>query len=402
MSNFGILYRYELKKLLQKKILWIALFICVLATAFSLLFPMIGHYYVNGTLIDSNYNYYKTDQTYRKDLSGKIIDQTLLEETLEAYRHVPMDIDKYSLTEEYQTYARPYSEIFNLIRTWTQLDTVSAAHWTPNEAAFYEAMKHRMSNSWGYNNLTDGELLYWQQKLNNLQTPFIYQYHDGYMNILEVYLTVGVMTILFIAIALSTAFPDEHIRRTDQLILCTQKGRTHIYWVKLSAGLTVGFLGALLMTVLTWALSLSVYGSEGFGAVIQLFYNSYAGNLTIGQACLIAYGCLLVTALLMSVLTMFLSELLHSPIASLSIVTALLLASSLIQIPVEYRILGQLWDYFPTSFLAMWNTFDCRLIQVFGRYFTSYQLVPLMYLAAAFALAMLGKQVYLRYQVSGR
>ena len=43
MSNFSILYRYELKKLLQKKILWISLGICALAAAFSLLFPMIGH-----------------------------------------------------------------------------------------------------------------------------------------------------------------------------------------------------------------------------------------------------------------------------------------------------------------------------------------------------------------------
>ena len=402
MSNFSILYRYELKKLLQKKILWISLGICALAAAFSLLFPMIGHYYVDGMLIDTNYNYHKTDQSYRRDLSGRIIDQMLLEDTLEAYRHVPMDVDPYSLTEEYQTFARPYSEIFNLIRTWTQLDTVSAVHWAPDESAFYEAMKHRIDDSLRYNNLTDRETLYWQQQMNDLQTPFVYQYHDGYMNILEVYLTVGVMMILFIAITLSTAFPDEHTRRTDQLILCTEKGRNHIYWVKLSAGLTVGVIGALLMTALTWILSLSIYGAEGFDTIIQLFYTSYAGNLTIGQACLIAYSCLLVTALLISVLTMFLSELLHSGIASLAIITGLLLASSLIQLPPEYRVLGQLWDYFPTSFLAMWNTFDCRLIDVFGTLFTSYQIVPLVYLAVALLLAVLGKQIYARYQVTGR
>lgn len=402
MSNFGILYRYELKKLLQKKILWITLFICVLAIAFSLLFPLMGNYYVDGVPVDSNYNSYLTDQGYRKDLSGRAIDQALLEETIDAYSHVPMETVPYSLTEEYQTYARPYSEIFNLIRAWTQLDAVSAARWEANEEDLYSSMKNRILTTWQYSNLTDEEISYWQSKANHLPTPFIYQYHDGYMNILEVFLTMGFTTILFIAVALSTAFPDEHTRRTDQLILCTVKGRTHIYWVKLLAGITVGFAGALLMTALTWILSLSIYGAEGFDATVQLFYTTYAGNLTIGQACLIAYGCLLVTALLMSVFVMFLSELLHSGIAALSIITGLLLASSLIQVPTEYRLPGQLWDYFPTSFLAMWNTFDCRLIEILGRYFTSYQIVPLVYLTAALLLAVLGKQIYARYQVFGR
>lgn len=402
MRNYGILYRYELKKLLQKKILWITLFICMLAIAFSLLFPLMGNYYVDGVLIDSNYNVYLTDQGYRKALSGKTIDQVLLEETIDAYSHVPMTTVPYSITEEYQTYAHPYSEIFNLIRTWTQLDAVSAAQWKADEEELYSSMENRMLTTWQYNHLTEAEISYWQNKANHLPIPFVYQYHEGYLNILEVFLTIGFTMILFIAVALSTAFPDEHIRRTDQLILCTVKGRTQIYWIKLLAGTTVGFAGALLMTVLTWILSLSIYGAEGFDATVQLFYTTYAGDLTIGQTCLIAYGCLLVTALLMSVFVMFLSELLHNGIAALSIITGLLLASSLIQVPSEYRLLGQLWDYFPTSFLAMWNTFDCRLIKVFGTLFTSYQIVPFVYLTITFLLAVLGKQIYARYQVSGR
>ena len=149
-------------------------------------------------------------------------------------------------------------------------------------------------------------------------------------------------------------------------------------------------------------LALIIYGAEGFDAVVQLFYTSYAGKLTIGQTCLIAYGCLLITALMMSTFAMFLSELLHSGIASLSIITGFLLASALVQMPAEYRILSQLWDYFPTSFLAMWNVFDCRLILLFGHCFTSYQIVPLVYIAASILLAIAGKHIYLRYQVSGR
>ena len=222
------------------------------------------------------------------------------------------------------------------------------------------------------------------------------------MYILEVFLTVGFMMLLYIAIVLSNVFPDEHTHRTDQLVLSTPMGRSTVYLAKLTAGVIAGLTGALLMTLLTWSVALCVYGTGGFDIPIQLFYTSYAGNLTIGQTCVIAYGCLIITAVLMSVMVMFLSELLRSGIGALSVTTAMLLASALIQIPPQYRLLGQLWDYLPTSFLAMWNVFDCRLVSLFGVQFTSYQIVPVIYLIAAVGLSLLGKKLYVRYQVTGR
>lgn len=126
------------------------------------------------------------------------------------------------------------------------------------------------------------------------------------------------------------------------------------------------------------------------------------GNITIGQACLIAYGCLLVTAFLVSIFVMFLSELFHSSVAAISITTGMILAGMLFQIPAEYRILGQIWDYLPTCFLAMWNTFDLRLVSLFGTHFTSYQIVPSIYIVAATLLAWLGSRIYYRRQISGR
>ena len=402
MNNFSVLYRYELKKLLQKKILWVALAVCFVGILFSLLFPLVGSYYVDGMYIDSNYNMHLTDQGYRKALDGRSIDQALLEETVTAYSRVPMDVSPYSLTEEYQAYARPYSEIFNLIRSWTGMEPGAAAQWTPNEDTLYAAMEQTMHTAWNYNYLTDGEIAYWEARLNALQTPFVYEHHDGYMYILEVFLTAGFMMLLYTAIALSNVFPDEHTHRTDQLVLSAPLGRNTVYWAKLTVGITAGTMGALLMTLFTWAVSLCVYGTGGFDMPIQLFYTSYAGTLTIGQTCLIAYGCLTVTAVLMSIVVMVLSELFRSGIGALSVTTAMLLASALVQVPAQYRVLGQLWDYLPTSFLAMWNVFDCRLISLFGMHFTSYEIIPVIYLIGAVALSLLGKKLYARYQVTGR
>ena len=395
------MYGYELKKLVQKKLLWVSLLVCMAAIAFSILFPLLGTYSANGVPISTNYEQHLIDQAHRKALSGKPIDQSLLEETIAVYKDLPIETN-YVLTEEYQTYARPYSEIFNLIRVWTGMDKQAVVQWVPDEATLYATMMGRFEESSINNHLTEAEIAYWQGQADTITTPIVYQFHEAYRCILENFLIVGFMMLLFTAIALSSSFPDEHTHRTDQLMLCTANGKRRLYWVKLFAGITVGFVGALLMTALTWLLCLCIYGSEGFDTAIQIFYSGYAGNITIGQACLIAYGCLLVTAFLISIFVMFLSELFHSSIAAIAITAAMILAGALVQPPAEYRILGQIWDYLPTCFLAMWNTFDIRLVSLFGTHFTSYQIVPLIYVVVASLLAFLGRRIYCRRQISGR
>ena len=401
MNNLFTLYSYELKKLMQKKLLWATLLVCMAAIAFSILAPLLGTYSANGVAIGTNYEQHLIDQAYRKALSGKPIDQSLLEETIAAYKDLPIETD-YVLTEEYQNYARPYSEIFHLTRAWTGMNNGTVVQWVPDEAALYAAMLERFEESAMNNHLTEAEIAYWQRQADALETPMVYQFHEGYRCILETFLGVGFMMLLYTIIALSSSFPDERTYRTDQLVLCTANGKRRLYWVKLFAGITVGFVGALCMTALTWVLCLCVYGSEGFDAAIQIFYKTYAGNITMGQAGLIVYGCLLVTALLISVFVMVLSELFHSSIAAMSIITGMILAGMLVQPPAEYRILGQIWDYLPTCFLSMWNIFDYRLVSLFGTHFTSYQIVPAIYIAAAALLAWLGSRIYCHRQISGR
>ena len=106
INNLFTLYSYELKKLMQKKLLWATFLVCMAAIAFSILASLLGTYSANGVAIGTNYEQHLIDQAYRKALSGKPIDQSLLEETIAAYKDLPIETD-YVLTEEYQNYARP-------------------------------------------------------------------------------------------------------------------------------------------------------------------------------------------------------------------------------------------------------------------------------------------------------
>ena len=117
---------------------------------------------------------------------------------------------------------------------------------------------------------------------------------------------------------------------------------------------------------------------------------------------MIAYGSLFATSFLISIFVMFLSELFHSNVAAIAVITGMILAGILIHVPTEYRILGQIWDYMPTCFLSLENIFDVRLIYLFGSYFTSYQIVPLLYIILAALLAFLGSRIYCHRQIYGR
>lgn len=402
MNNLGTLYRYELKKIAKRKLLWITLFICALGIAASVVSGLLGAYYVDGEKVDTIYHMYQVDQAYRRQLSGRVIGQELLQEMADGYGRIPLEADRYTLTEEYQTYARPYSDIFNIVRSWANLSTPQAMEWDPDEDALYAARARELESHWQSLQLSDREKTFWREKEKEIAIPLTYYYHEGYEISLDILLTTGVLMLLFVAACLSGVFAEEHARRTDQLVLSSRNGRRTVYWAKVLAGVTICVSCSLLMAALAVGLSLGFYGAEGFQTAMQIFYDQYSYPMTIGQACLIAYGVVILTSVLAGVFVMVLSELLRSNIATLAVSTGLIIAGGMIVIPEEYRIVSQIWDSLPMTFLATWNVFNVRPITLLGHCFVSWQFVPICYLLCALLLALMGKRVYQRYQVSGR
>ncbi len=121
--------------------------------------PFLGNYYINGQLVDTNYNMYLVDKAYSSELSGREIDQALLEETISAYRKVPTNVEPYSLTEEYQQYARPYSAIFNFIVQTTPMQVSDVRFtWQPGENDLYMQRQSFLTTLMEGKYLPDGEI----------------------------------------------------------------------------------------------------------------------------------------------------------------------------------------------------------------------------------------------------
>lgn len=401
-NNLGSLFQFELKKLAKRKLLWITTLISLLCIGLTATFGLFGSYYVDGEPVESNYEIFKTDQVYQKALSGRAIDQKLIQETIDAYMKIPMGIERYTLTQEYQAYARPYSDIFHLIHHWTGMELSDIRSQKMDEDILYMSRTKLLEKEWQAILLTENEKEFWRDKENQMIVPFTYHYHEGYEITLDAFLTIGTVMLFCIAICLSSVFSEEHTRRTDQLMLSSAKGKTTAYWAKILAGITISVAAAALMSLTTIILCLSIYGAEGFETPMQIYVTTFSYPMTMGEACLLAYGVLIITSILTGVFVMVLSELLHSGVATLAISSGLIMLGQIIYVPEQYRILAQIWDWTPMVYLSTWNVFDQRTLTLFGRCFTSWQVVPVIYILLSVVLAVVGKNIYQRYQISGR
>ena len=398
----GTLYRYELKKLLCRKLVWITFCaFLILLTAQEILSES-GTYYVNGEAVDTYAHRAAVDREYKRALSGRLIDQGLLNEMAEGYGKLTNTTGAYGITEEYEKYARPYECIFNFAADWMGMTTKETLEWEPDEQMLYAVRGEMMRASWESVFLSDGEKEFWEKKNASLALPLTWEYSDGYIVYLFHFGELGVWVLLFACVSLSGVFAGEHTKRTDQLLLTSAKGKDAVYWAKVLAGASVAMVYSLVALTIEVLFTFGRNGFDGFGAEIQFAIPTYPYPLTLGQACLIVGGILCLTAVLVGVIVMILSERLGNSIAALAIVFGFVVAALVVRIPNQYRVAGQIWNWLPTAFLSLWNVFDVRTVGLFGHYAVSWQAVPVIYVLCGAGIVCGGKRVYRNYQVSGR
>lgn len=366
MKNLGTLYKFELGKILKRKVVWITIVIILLLILGALAADSLGSYYIDGVKVDSNFHMnqiYKVDQ---QKLDGRLIDQELLEEMRDGYGMIPEDAlngaRHYIGTEEYQTYARPYSAIFNFARSAGQMTISEAMEWEADEQELYQRRQNVIEENWEENFLTEREKDFWREQEKKLKWPITFRFKEGYWHLLDGTYTNGVLILLAAAICLAGVFPEEHNRKTDQLILSSKYGREPVYLAKLLAGISF---------------------AAGFSVLV--------------------YGMAILAAILVGIFVMLLSELFRSSLGTLALTVGLIILCMFVSsLPERYRVLSQAWSYLPSNAVAVWNIFDCRTVPVFGQILVFWQAVPILYAILGGALAVIGKKRYVSCQVSGR
>ena len=310
------LYKFELRKIIRKKILWITggillagLLVWGVASA---VLPQSREY------SDSSLNGFEANRAEREaaqQIAGREIDQSLFDEMRTNYEAFIFDGDYVK--------ALPYLDVYNFIGN-TLGTSASAEILNCDSDMFYANLNSQLKEN------TPAELA----ENNSLEKPIYYQgYFDGWRKMASMMKVLACMEIMFIAICLSTVFTVEHTRKTDQLILCSRFGKKKLYIAKLMAGITVSIAFTLILSLLTFGIIAFLYGFDGYSTILQ-FILMRPFDITIGQAVMILIGLSFVGAILVSVLTMVLSELTKNSIATIGVISGVLILTMFI--PVSY------------------------------------------------------------------
>lgn len=396
------LFVYELKKLLCRRMVWISLLISLLLCLVTVCAPLIGSYYVNGEKISSNYEQFQIDKAYQEVLDGRAIDEALIREMQEAYAQVPMDVEQYSLTEEYQKYARPYSAIFHYVRLVAGLSGEEVIQWVVNRDDLHDKRLESQEKRWESFGLTEAEKVFWRKQEERLENPVTYQYTGGYSVLISAVYTVGLVAVFVVSVCLSGTFVEEHARKTDQLILSSKCGKKEVFRAKIGAGLLLASCMTLVMVLFTIVAALVIYGAGGFHGAFQLEYSDSSCPISIGEAVIIDYIMVLFAAVFMGVVVLMLSEVLRSGVGTLAVATGVIILPMFITMPEEYRVLSQFWSYLPSDFVAVWSCFSPQTVMVGQVVLQAWQFVPLLYTLLGVVFVAVCKHAYMKYQVSGR
>lgn len=398
MKNFWMLVRFELKKILSRKLTWIAFSIVVGVMLVVGFYRGVVSHEVNGVRVTAHEEEME-QKAEQKKIAGRLIDDELLEEM-------------YLALATGEEALRPYQDIYMMTREILNTATLSATleetkeafGIAPDDELLYTFRRTDIETSMENQGLTEGEKEYWRNVLDNeTALPWRYDYYVGVDFVWVGAYTAIVLIALMLAVCLANLFADEHQRKTDQLVLCSRNGRKVLYGAKITAGLVFTAVSTAIILLVTAIPQLIMYGADGFNAPIQLETPSSMVQMTFGEMILYTYGLALIASFLYCSIILCCSELFrNSTVAVMAVIVVLVLVPMMVIVPYEYRVLSQIFDLNPINVLAIWSATDYRLVPFFGTYLTVHQVAPVLYTVLAGVFLLIGRRAYLKFQVGGR
>lgn len=404
MKNFWTLVRFELKKILSRKITWIAFGIVFMIMLVLGVYRAFASHEVDGVRVTAREEEMQA-KAEEKKLAGRLVNDELLEEMFAA---------RVTGTEEFAPYKNIYRNIvgdlsdnitYSILESALSVDEIKAeAGIAEEEELIYALRRQLIEKSFGNLYLTDGEKEYWREVLANEDSvPWEYDYYQGVHFVWVAAYTAIVLIALMLAVCLSNLFAEEHQKKTDQLVLCSRNGRKVLCGAKITAGMlfTLGSTGLVLLA--SAVSQIITFGADGWNAPIQLITPTSMVQMTFGEMILYTYALAMLAALLYCSIILCCSELFrNSTVAVMAVIVVLVLVPMLVMVPYEYRVLSQIFELNPINVLAIWSATDFRLVPFFGNYLTVHQVAPVLYAVLAAAFVLIGRRAYLRFQVSGR
>ncbi len=350
MRNFFDMVGFEYKKIFQRKGAVIAIAFSFIVVIVSPFINMIGNVYVDGKVMEGKREQMVKERDFARSLSGRRIDETLLSETKEAFSKIPPvgENEWYVDIPEYQQYARPYYEIYEMAYAVYGSDFRLLQGLTQDHMEnFYPLYRENASKNINALNIRDKSKDRLTQINDRVKTPFTFDWIGGYDGFMVVMNTIGIFGAFVMGICLAPMFAGEYGIRTDQLLLSTKFGKNKLITAKLFTAVSFCIGLCLALTITNFLGFGMVYGFDGARAPIQLFSTFTIYPLTMWQGAVVVSLCALFSSLLVGGITLLLSSLFKSPFGVITIISLLIYAPMILNVPRQYTLLYTLFRLLP-------------------------------------------------------
>lgn len=244
---------------------------------------------------------------------------------------------------------------------------------------------------------TEEEKDFMIQQYENLETPFYYEYTDGWVALLQNISTFILILALVIGFFVSGIFSDEFQTKADSIFFSTRLGRNKGILSKVGVGFCITSVFYVVFVFLYTLIVLFVLGVDGANCPIQLDMWRSVYNITFLQAYLFIVLGGYIGTLFTSTLAMLVSAITRStPIAIIMpfiILCALPFLSRIITLP-------EMFSFFPDQLLEIYRDIkESGLIEIGGKVTTTAVVIIPVYAMVCLILQPVLYKVYKRAEI---
>ena len=384
MGEFWRLTAFEYKKIFRRKSAVVAIVMLYVLSAVTCILPIIGTSY--GVVTESKYEAIMKDKAYEMALNGRELDSGLMLEMSKAYGYIPDEAADYTYTQEYETYARPYSSVYRLVRggfnsSEYRFSMKEAKALTPEIAdSYYEVRQQNMIYDMKNEGASDEEVKYMLECDSEVQKPFRLGYNSGYRSYISFMYTAAVFMMFVISICVAPIFAGEYTSGADQLLLTSKHGKRKLIYSKIFAGLSFAVFVSVTIFAIVSLISLSIYGMEGFDTALQLIYPQVCYNVSIGKAVFMLSGIGILACMCIASVTMLLSAKMRTPfpvIIIMSLANFVPMVLNIVGNSPIVRVINKIMILFPVRMCNIWDPFSANMYGAFGSYIRPYIFMPI-------------------------
>lgn len=400
--------RFEIKKVFSKSMNKIVLlFLIAILVVFSILAINKVEY------IDKNGNshYGITAARNLKEEKNKWsghITEDVLEKVVEENAKVNHSEQASSedIQEQNKAYAKKqgFSDISGLINSafseWRDFNDFAIDSVSPEDGT--KVYERRISNLKNYfesggETFTDSQKNYLITQYESLDTPFYYEYMDGWKVLLQDISTFLLILALVIGFFVSGIFSYEFQLKADSIFFSSKLGRNKAVSSKVGAGFLITTVFYVIFVALYTLIVLLALGTDGANCPVQLDLWRSSYDITFFQAYLLIVAGGYVGTLLAAILSMLVSAITHSTVISISIPFIVLCVS-----PILSRIitLPQICSFFPDQLLEIYLSIkEFSLVELGGRVVNVATVIILVYMAVCLLLLPILHNVYKKAEI---